>query len=93
MPAIVTFILLSLPWLNPFSPGPTAQVMPLLFAWTCTAGVLLAFAVDRQRGENPQMVRAIVLAWLAAAGLSAAIGVLQYMGATAQFGQWVDHTG
>jgi O-antigen ligase len=92
MPAIATFILLILPWLNPFSPGPTAQVMPLLFAWTCTAGVLLAFAVDRQRGENPQMVWAIVLAWLAAAGLSAAIGVLQYLGATAVFGQWVDHT-
>lgn len=89
---VATFILLILPWLNPFSPGPAAQVMPLLFAWTCTAGVLLAFAVDRQRGENPAMVRAIVLAWLAAAGLSAAIGILQYFGATAPFGQWVDHT-
>ena len=92
MPAIATFILLSLPWLNPFSPGPAAQAMPLLFAWTCAAGVLLAFAFDRQRGENPPMVRAIVLAWAAAAGLSAAIGVLQYFGATAVFGQWVDHT-
>jgi O-antigen ligase len=92
MTAIATFILLTLPWLNPFSPGPTAQVMPLLFAWTCTAGVLLAFAVDRQRGENPAMVRAIALAWWAAAGVSAAIGVLQYFGATAPFGQWVDHT-
>ncbi|MDR3371642.1 Wzy polymerase domain-containing protein [Rhodoferax sp.] len=92
MPAIATFILLTLPWLNPFSPGPTSQAMPLLFAWVCTAGVLLAFAFDRQRGENTQMVRAIVLAWAVAAGLSAAIGLLQYFDATAVFGQWVDHT-
>lgn len=92
MSTTATFILLTLPWLNPFSSGPAAQAIPLLFAWTCTAGVLLAFAFDRQRGENPYMVRAIVLAWVTAAGLNAAIGLLQYFDATAVFGQWVDHT-
>ncbi|MDD5030924.1 MAG: Wzy polymerase domain-containing protein [Rhodoferax sp.] len=91
VPAIA-FILLCLPWLNPFSPGPMAQAMPLLFAWSCAAGVLLTFAADRQRGQSPTMVRALVLAWATAAGLSAAIGLLQYFGATARFGVWINHT-
>jgi len=92
MSPIVTFLFILLPWLNPFSPGPTAQVGPLLFAWACTAGVLLALVFDRQRGENLQMVKAIVLAWVAAAVLSAALGLLQYFGQTDIFGIWVDHT-
>ncbi len=92
MPAIAAFLFITLPWLNPFSPGPTAQVVPLLFAWVCAAGVLLALAFDRQRGENPQMVLAVALAWATAAGLSAVIGLLQYFDATAAFGPWVNHT-
>lgn len=39
------------------------------------------------------MVRAVALAWLAAAGINAAIGLLQYFGATAWAGQWINHTG
>ena len=92
MPAIAAFLFILLPWLNPFSPGPTAQVGPLLFAWTCAAGVLLALAFDRQRGENLQMVKAVALAWTAAAVLSAVIGLLQYFGHTSVFGVWVDHS-
>jgi O-antigen ligase len=92
MPAFVAFFLITLPWLNPFSPGPTSAVGPLLFAWLCTAGVLLAFAFDRQQGQSERMVRAIALAWLCAASLSALIGLLQYFGATAAFGVWMNHT-
>jgi O-antigen ligase len=92
MPAIAAFLFILLPWLNPFSPGPTAQVGPLLFAWACAAGVLLAFAFDRQRGENQQMTQAVALAWTTAAGMSAAIGLLQYFGQTAAFGVWVNHS-
>ena len=92
MPPLFAFLFILLPWLNPFSPGPTAQVAPLLFAWACAAGVLLAWVVDRQRGKSPQMVKAVVLAWAAAALLSAVLGLLQYFGQTAVFGIWVDHT-
>ena len=89
--SLAPFILV-LPWLNPFSPGPMAQEMPLLFAWVCAAVVLLALALDRQRGQHDAMVRAMVLAWSLAAALSAAIGLLQYFGATAPFGVWLNHT-
>lgn len=92
MTAIATFILITLPWLNPFSPGPTSQVMPLLFALACTAGVLGALAFDPQKGETQRMVRAVVLAFATAAALSAVIGLMQYFGVTARFGVWLNHT-
>lgn len=91
MTAIAVFFFITLPWLNPFSPGPIVQAMPLLFAWVCAAGVLLALAADAQHGQTPRMVRSVALAWLAAAGLSALIGLLQYLGATAAFGVWLNH--
>ncbi|MCW2313304.1 Wzy polymerase domain-containing protein [Rhodoferax antarcticus] len=93
MPALAVFLFVTLPWLNPFTPGPVAQVGPLLFAWVCAAGVLLAFAFDRQRGENPQIVSALTAAWAVAACLSALVGLAQYFGAASAFGVWVNHTG
>jgi len=93
MQAAAAFLFITLPWLNPFSPGPTAAVGPLLFSWVCAAMVLLAFALDRQRGQHPHMVRAIALAWVTAAALSALIGLLQYFGDTAPFDVWLNHTG
>jgi len=91
MPALAA-LLICLPWLNPFSPGPLAQTAPLLFAWACGAGVLLMFALDHQRGQHDAMVRALVWAWALAAALSSAIGLLQYVGATAWAGVWLNHT-
>lgn len=41
MTAIAICVLIALPWLNPFSPGPTASVAPLLVSWACAAGLLL----------------------------------------------------
>lgn len=93
MQAAAAFLFITLPWLNPFSPGPTAAVGPLLFSWVGAAMVLLAFALDRQRGQHPHMVRAIALAWVTAAALNALIGLLQYFGATAPFDVWLNHTG
>jgi len=85
-------VFVTLPWLNPFSPGPVAQAMPLLFAWACAAGVLLMLALDGRRGQSNVFVGALALAWATAAGISALIGLLQYFGATAAFGVWLNHT-
>jgi len=92
MLAIVVFVVVALPWLNPFSPGPTTAVGPLLFSWWCAALLLLALAVDRRQGHHTRMVHAIALAWLAGASISALIGLLQYFGATEHFGVWLNHT-
>ncbi len=83
--ALAVFLLLALPWLNPFSPGPTPSVMPWLFSMACGALALpLANRLD--------WPRLAMQAWLAAALVSAVLGLLQYFGATALFGVWVNHT-
>jgi len=85
-------ILICLPWLNPFSPGPTPAVVPLLFAWSCTAGLLLLWASAYPQPKRDAWVRAMAAAWAVAAGLSAAIGLLQYFGVSGWLGVWVNHT-
>ncbi|MDP3337231.1 MAG: Wzy polymerase domain-containing protein [Rhodoferax sp.] len=85
-------LLITLPWLNPFSPGPTAAVMPLLFAWACAAGVLLLRASDNTPAARQRWAYAVAGAWLTAACLSAMLGLLQYFGATHWLGVWVNHT-
>lgn len=91
MTRVAAFFFIMLPWLNPFSPGPVPQAMPLLLAWACSGGVLLIFALNAQGGQTPWMTRVVVCAWAAAAVLSAVIGLLQYLGASAAFGVWVNH--
>jgi O-antigen ligase len=92
MRLLAVVILICLPWLNPFSPGPTAAVVPLLFAWSCAAGLLLLWASGQPHQQRADWVRAMAGAWLLAAGVSAVIGLLQYVGATAWLGVWVNHT-
>lgn len=40
----IAFVLLTLPWLNSFSPGPTPSVAPLLVSWACVALLVLTRA-------------------------------------------------
>ena len=39
MLSVMAGLLLALPWLNPFSGGPTPAVLPLLFSWICLLAV------------------------------------------------------
>jgi O-antigen ligase len=53
--AVLLLALLTLPWLTPFAPGPSAAVGPLLFAWACVgalAWVGLGFEHGRGGGEG-----------------------------------------
>jgi O-antigen ligase len=93
MQTIAAFFLIALPWLNPFARGPSAGVVPLLFSWACTGALLLVFLGGSDRVAGARLVRATAAAWLAAALLSSLMGVLQYFGATALFGLWINHTG
>ncbi|HSO44933.1 MAG TPA: pilin glycosylation ligase domain-containing protein, partial [Rhodoferax sp.] len=92
MRLLAVALLICLPWLNPFSPGPTAAVVPLLFAWSCSAGLLLLRASAHPHQQRTDWVRAMAGAWLVAAAMSAVIGLLQYFGATAWLGMWINHT-
>jgi len=86
MPSIAVFLFIVLPWLNPFSPGPSPAVMPWLVTLGSLAFVLLGAARVR-------LADVAASAWLAAALISALLGLLQYFGATAVFGPWVNSTG
>lgn len=78
---------LCLPWLNPFSGGPSPSVLPWLVTLACAAFVLLWFKANEFL--NPETV---ALAWLAAAGLSSVMGLLQYFGGTTSLSPWVATT-
>lgn len=40
----IAFVFITLPWLNPFSPGPTPSVVPLMVSWVCAAALVLTRA-------------------------------------------------
>jgi O-antigen ligase len=94
--ALVPFFLITLPWLNPFTFGPSPAAGPLLFSWAC-ALALVGFWVWPQptlkdKTAFEQKVLALVCAWWAAAIVSALIGLLQYFGAAEALTPWVNST-
>ena len=83
--AVILFSVL--PWLNPFSMGPAPGAVPFLFSWACVAMLIGTCAIPVLPAR---WAGSIATAWLVAALLSVAMGLLQYFGATAIFGQWVN---
>ncbi len=79
--------LLTGPWLNPFSGGPTPAVLPLLFSWICILAVL-----GGGRGVVNAALAVAGGAWLTAALASAGMGLLQYFGASDAFFPWISST-
>lgn len=93
MPTLGVFFLLTLPWLNPFSFGPTPAVVPWLFSMVCAGAVVgIGLAVGTRQGTEG-WVRAFIDSWLAAALISAVIGLIQYFGASDVLSPWVSGTG
>ena len=76
--------MMALPWLNPWTSGPSPEVMPWLMTFACLAAVLGAMPQGRAAWVAP-----VALAWLLAALLSSAMGLMQYMGASAAWTPWV----
>lgn len=76
-------IFLLLPWLSPYTSGPTANAWPWLLSASC-AVLLYMFRVGT--------VERIAVAWLLAAILSAAIGLLQYLDLAQLLSPWVSQT-
>ena len=85
MHSVAVSLFIALPWLNPFSPGPSSVVAPWLLTLGCLALILLWAAPVR-------LDRAAAAAWLAAALISAAIGLLQYFGVASALAPWVNST-
>ena len=86
MPTLFVFVSILIPWLNPFSMGPTPAVMPWLVSLGCATWVIL-FATRVRLSE------VTAAAWLLAALISSVLGLLQYFGVSAVFSPWVNITG
>ena len=87
--SIGVFLLL-LPWLNPFAPAPTSQVVQSLLSLS-SLGLLLQLPLWRAGGAA--LVRVVAPAWVLAALLSCVMAVLQYLGASQALAPWVNTTG
>jgi O-antigen ligase len=81
---VPVLLVLMLPWLNPWASGPSPQVMPWLVTLICLAVVLGAISLGRA-----MWIPLIALAWLLAALLSSAMGLMQYIGVSKVWGPWV----
>lgn len=94
--ALIPFLLITLPWLNPLTMGPTPAVVPLLFSWACALGlvgfVILTRASAKPKAPSGEFVLTVASAWWTAATLSALFGLLQYFGVTEALSPWVNST-
>ena len=73
--------LLAWPWLQPWAPGPETNTVPLLMSWAAFGLLVLA-------GRWPSALE-LARAWVWAALVSSAMGLLQYFGEAAHLGGWV----
>ncbi len=81
-------LLLTLPWLNPFAPGPMPGMVSWLVSGLAVAGLLGVWAL-RSGVDWP---RAAAGGWLLAGVLSSGIGLVQYLGDSAALFPWVNTT-
>jgi hypothetical protein len=89
MVMILVVVLLVLPWVNPFEPGPAeAMVQGLLSLLALGVWLLLPW-----RAEGPgAMARVLATSWLLAALLSTGLALLQYTGNASQWAPWVSQS-
>ena len=84
--------LVLLPWLNPFSFGPTSPALQWLVTLTAVAGLLLLGAVWHAAVPQAKApwARSIAWGWLLAGLVSSVFGLVQYLGASAAWAPWVN---
>ncbi len=87
----VAALCVALPWLNPFSFGPSVMVLSGLVAWSCAVGLGLCFCTLLTTREARWQV--LLWGWALAAGMSALTGLLQYFDQTTPLAPWINFAG
>lgn len=84
--------LVLLPWLNPFTLGPTSPALQWFATLAAIAGLLLLGAVWRVAAPlaPAPWAPAVAGAWLLAGVLSSLMGLVQYLGFSAAWVPWID---
>ncbi len=91
-------LLLCLPWLNPFAPGPSPSVVPWLFSMAAIYSVLLLHALRSSSPVQSAASSAVDLphvlggSVLAAGLISCVLALLQYADLEAFFAPWINTT-
>jgi O-antigen ligase len=92
MPSIAILVI-ALPWLNPFTPGPTPAFVSWVLALAAISGLIL-WTSFRPRPPDTAFPRRLAAAaawgWLLAGLVSSVIGLLQYFGMSDVMGPWVN---
>ena len=89
-PQILIVLIFTLPWLNPFSPGPTPAAAALVFSWWCAGMALVCLAWFWSSCDRRRIPQAIALSWTLAAIVSAFAGLLQYAGLSDIASPWIN---
>jgi len=88
--------MLIVPWLNPFTIGPSSALLPWLVALGGLAGLFALQVMRMPSLDGDQAVNFWSLcssqAWLLAGLLSSLIALIQYAGASAAFSPWINYT-
>ena len=91
--SVLVVVTVVLPWINPFSSGPRANTIPLLVSGFCALALVVGYAMLQRGAErNPCQPTVLFVAWLLAALLSSAMGLLQYFGLADTLSPWVNLT-
>ncbi len=81
-------VLIIAPWINPFAPGPSPAVFPLILSIVCAALLLGVASCQPALLNAERLVRIVASAWLCAGLASSVIGLFQYFGAAQGFTPW-----
>jgi O-antigen ligase len=87
--AALAVALLCIPWLTPFTPGPSPGVVPWLVAAGCAA-ILMAWLATGFAFPAERWTAVIARAWLLAGVLSCVIALVQYLGHGSDFAPWIN---
>lgn len=86
MTLAIIHLALAIPWLNPFTFGPSPAVAPWLVCATCALVLVLVWLFDGLSGQaRRDWPKLMAINWLTAALISAGIGLCQYFGVAAAF--------
>jgi Virulence factor membrane-bound polymerase, C-terminal/O-Antigen ligase/Protein glycosylation ligase len=90
------FICLTIPWLNPLAPGPSAVMVPWLMSLGCV-GFGLMLVPTRGLGKSASQsflcVNTLAWLWLGIALISVLMALCQYLRIEHWFAPWISHSG
>ncbi len=90
MRSFLLILFLVFPWLNPIVQGPIPAMVQSIVTVLCLVS-FVAYAGHTVAAFGKSFAALVAWAWLLAACVSAAIGLIQYFGVSAHFAPWISY--